>query len=432
MTLQNTSVERKAIVPLTTDKETGDFAAATMATYTGSTIDFDLHYCHIYAAPTAVTGVDVDGGALATPVTLAGNVNTTTGKFTATLAGTYVVTFNLTSAAATDGIPWSDDSYGIQTLTFTINQKEVTLPTFSGTHSYNGSAQDFGFANYDKKEVTITGVEVKPNGGSTTTLTSIGTSSRADGSVYPVSWEDSNSNYPVTLDDSASIVKVSATDAGEYKLTFDLVDKKNYKWAPGVASDKKVSFTMERAPLTVTFGAPGSSTNFSWKLGDFSTTPGYLTVDSINGIKNSENVTVDLYWYSDSNKSAINPMYMTGVPDSTKYDVSQFDSFGVGTYYLCAVLANDKTGNNVNRNYKISTNDTNVTPQKNEVAVQKIVINAGTASVDDVKWQYQTAAMADPADYTGATLTYDKVSGNPVVYTMSITAIPNTRTATYA
>ncbi|MDE7452870.1 MAG: hypothetical protein K2N22_00495, partial [Clostridia bacterium] len=35
------------------------------------------------------------------------------------------------------------------------------------------------------------------------------------------------------------------------------------------------------------------------------------------------------------------------------------------------------------------------------------------------------------ADYTGATLTYDKVSGNPVVYTMSITGIPNTWTATY-
>ncbi|MDE7453645.1 MAG: hypothetical protein K2N22_04480 [Clostridia bacterium] len=312
-----------------------------------------------------------------------------------------------------------DESDTLRYFTYKINQKQIAVPTVPGTpQEYSGSVLTHNFSNYDKTEVEVTGVKVTSKEGSFT-LVSTGTNS----------WATSGGGYPVTVDDSGSIVQVKATEAGEYTVEFGLLDTLNTTWA---TSSHSTTFTVERATITVGFGSPVAAGGFSWQVGDYSTTnPGYLSVQTIGNIQNGEPVTVDLYWYKSTATSTSYPMYTTGVPDTTQYDVTMFDSFGTGTYYLCAVLANDASGVNVNRNYKIATDDTNVSPVKNEVAVQQLSINAGSASLDNIVWQYGTPTLPD-SNVTGATITYDVQGGVAVAYTVKAINFPSYCTPTYS
>ncbi|MDE6868635.1 MAG: hypothetical protein K2J83_05815 [Clostridia bacterium] len=312
---------------------------------------------------------------------------------------------------------------GGDTLPFQIEAKQVSLPTVTTQATdYNGSPIAYNFSSsYNKNFVQVTGVRVSAvEGGLTKNY--ILTFDSTSGTWY--NQTGSGGRYEVTIDDTGSIAKVNATDAGDYQVEFGLVDTVNTTWATGSPTDKVATFTVNRAKVTVSFGAP-SAAGFMWAVGD----TGNLSVASITNVVTGEKVTVDLYWYAQNDTANTYTMYTTGVPDNTLYSISQFDSFGAGSYYLCAILSDDTSGINVNRNYVIDDTDPNT--GDTGVTAKLLQITAGSATLDNIIWQYGTPTSIDQ-NVTGNVITYNKVSGVAVAYTVKAVNYPTSFTASYS
>ncbi|MDE7264820.1 MAG: hypothetical protein K2N52_00910, partial [Clostridia bacterium] len=327
-------------------------------------------------------------------------------------AGTYVATF-VDQKTESDYILKANSTTASGSLTFEITKAKVKLPTTTWTPTYTGVSQSGVLSGFDSDILEVKSVKVTTMEGGTSntkTLTDDGNGT----------YKDSNGNYEFYIDDSASIVKLFAKDAGDYTIEFDLVDTDNSEWDTSVATaDKTLKFTVKRASLTIEFGAPGS-TGFLWSVGD----TGDITLSKADGTKNGEEATVKLYWYSDDDKTTTYDMFAGKVSDNEKYDITDFEDFGAGKYYICGVLADDTAGDNVNRNYIIDDKDTNVTPEKAEVKVQIATISAGSASLDSVIWQYKTPST-NPDAVTGNHIIYTTVSGTAVSYTVQVAKLPS-------
>ncbi len=126
-----------------------------------------------------------------------------------------------------------------------ISEKSVTIPTQSGTLTYNATSQSPSWNNYDSSIMTLSGT-------------------------------------------------TSGTEAGNYTATFILKDKNNYKWASDTTDDQIVNWTIatnsvNNTSIIISGGTGSSSSDFRYTGSAVNPT---ITVKIGNNVVNSANYTV--------------------------------------------------------------------------------------------------------------------------------------------
>lgn len=155
----------------------------------------------------------------------------------------------------------------------------TTVPSQSGTFTYDGTEQEPVFADYDSTKLTIGGVTTGTNADTyTATFTPKTDYEWSDGTqdAKNVTWTinkasltipsqngvivyDGTEINPAENDiwlnyDSAkmSVTGTAQTDAGSYNAVFSLLDEGNYEWSDSTITDKTVTWTITRADSVMT------------------------------------------------------------------------------------------------------------------------------------------------------------------------------------
>ena len=223
----------------------------------------------ISALPTQ-TGTLVADGTSKTPSWNGYDTNKMTigGDTSGTAAGEYTATFTPTS-----NYKWSDGSTGAKEVKWTIISVLVSIPSQSGTLTYNGSAQTPKWQNFDNENSSIS-VSAKTNAGEYTATFTLKKGMWTDGTTAAktIKWTigratiaavpaqsgtlvyDGNPKTPSwnTAYDSAkmTVSVTAATNAGTYSATF--TPTSNYKWSDGSTGGKTASWTIGKAANSVT------------------------------------------------------------------------------------------------------------------------------------------------------------------------------------
>ncbi len=137
---------------------------------------------------------------------------TQSGVTSASEAGSYQVTYTLNS---TTNYIWADNSTSAVVIEWTIGAMSIPKPTAATTSfTYSGAAKTLSIQNYDENYMSMTGT-------------------------------------------------ISETDAGEYSVTFKLIDTSRAVWADSSTADVTISWTINRKKLTAaqsTFSQSGTLT----------------------------------------------------------------------------------------------------------------------------------------------------------------------------
>lgn len=223
----------------------------------------------ISALPTQ-TGTLVADGTSKTPSWNGYDTNKMTigGDTSGTNAGDYTATFTPTS-----NYKWSDGSTGAKEVKWTIISVLVSIPSQSGTLTYNGSAQTPKWQNFDNENSSVS-VSAKTNAGEYTATFTLKKGMWTDGTTAAktIKWTigraaiaavpaqsgtlvyDGNPKTPSwnTAYDSAkmTVSVTAATNAGTYSATF--TPTSNYKWSDGSTGGKTASWTIGKAANSVT------------------------------------------------------------------------------------------------------------------------------------------------------------------------------------
>ena len=223
----------------------------------------------ISALPTQ-TGTLVADGTSKTPSWNGYDTNKMTigGDTSGTAAGEYTATFTPTS-----NYKWSDGSTGAKEVKWTIISVLVSIPSQSGTLTYNGSAQTPKWQNFDNENSSVS-VSAKTNAGDYTATFTLKKGMWTDGTTAAktIKWTigratiaavpaqngtltyDGNPKTPswnTAYDSAKMIVSVTAaTNAGTYSATF--TPTSNYKWSDGSTGGKTASWTIGKAVNSVT------------------------------------------------------------------------------------------------------------------------------------------------------------------------------------
>lgn len=223
----------------------------------------------ISALPTQ-TGTLVADGTSKTPSWNGYDTNKMTigGDTSGTAAGEYTATFTPTS-----NYKWSDGSTGAKEVKWTIISVLVSIPSQSGTLTYNGSAQTPKWQNFDNENSSVN-VSAKTNAGEYTATFTLKKGMWTDGTTAAktIKWTigratiaavpaqsgtlvyDGNPKTPSwnTAYDSAkmTVSVTAATNAGTYSATF--TPTSNYKWSDGSTGGKTASWTIGKAANSVT------------------------------------------------------------------------------------------------------------------------------------------------------------------------------------
>ena len=223
----------------------------------------------ISALPTQ-TGTLVADGTSKTPSWNGYDTNKMTigGDTSGTSAGEYTATFTPTS-----NYKWSDGSTGAKEVKWTIISVLVSIPSQSGTLTYNGSAQTPKWQNFDNENSSVS-VSAKTNAGEYTATFTLKKGMWTDGTTAAktIKWTigratiaavpaqsgtlvyDGNPKTPSwnTAYDSAkmTVSVTAATNAGTYSATF--TPTSNYKWSDGSTGGKTASWTIGKAANSVT------------------------------------------------------------------------------------------------------------------------------------------------------------------------------------
>ena len=223
----------------------------------------------IAALPTQ-TGTLVADGTSKTPSWNGYDTNKMTigGDTSGTAAGEYTATFTPTS-----NYKWSDGSTGAKEVKWTIISVLVSIPSQSGTLTYNGSAQTPKWQNFDNENSSVS-VSAKTNAGEYTATFTLKKGMWTDGTTAAktIKWTigratiaavpaqsgtlvyDGNPKTPSwnTAYDSAkmTVSVTAATNAGTYSATF--TPTSNYKWSDGSTGGKTASWTIGKAANSVT------------------------------------------------------------------------------------------------------------------------------------------------------------------------------------
>ena len=190
------------------------------------------------------------------------------GDTSGTAAGEYTATFTPTS-----NYKWSDGSTGAKEVKWTIISVLVSIPSQSGTLTYNGSAQTPKWQNFDNENSSVS-VSAKTNAGEYTATFTLKKGMWTDGTTAAktIKWTigratiaavpaqsgtlvyDGNQKTPSwnTAYDSAkmTVSVTAATNAGTYSATF--TPTSNYKWSDGSTGGKTASWTIGKAANSVT------------------------------------------------------------------------------------------------------------------------------------------------------------------------------------
>lgn len=190
------------------------------------------------------------------------------GDTSGTNAGDYTATFTPTS-----NYKWSDGSTGAKEVKWTIISVLVSIPSQSGTLTYNGSAQTPKWQNFDNENSSVS-VSAKTNAGEYTATFTLKKGMWTDGTTAAktIKWTigratiaavpaqsgtlvyDGNPKNPSwnTAYDSAkmTVSVTAATNAGTYSATF--TPTSNYKWSDGSTGGKTASWTIGKAANSVT------------------------------------------------------------------------------------------------------------------------------------------------------------------------------------
>ena len=223
----------------------------------------------ISALPTQ-TGTLVADGTSKTPSWNGYDTNKMTigGDTSGMAAGEYTATFTPTS-----NYKWSDGSTGAKEVKWTIISVLVSIPSQSGTLTYNGSAQTPKWQNFDNENSSVS-VSAKTNAGEYTATFTLKKGMWTDGTTAAktIKWTigratiaavpaqsgtlvyDGNQKTPSwnTAYDSAkmTVSVTAATNAGTYSATF--TPTSNYKWSDGSTGGKTASWTIGKAANSVT------------------------------------------------------------------------------------------------------------------------------------------------------------------------------------
>lgn len=193
-------------------------------------------------------------------------------------AGTYTVTCSLKDAL----YRWPDNTKADKTFTWVIEKAPVDIPVAgSTTYTYNGTAQTYTFSSIDTDHVAVAN-NTKTNAGtyivtcslsdsnnymwsdSTTTAKSyswtIGKATLAVPTVTDTSltYNGSAQGPTITGFDSTlmSVTGTEYTDAGDYTVSFTLIDSDNYQWDSATTSFSwsiaKAQGTLSISPSSVT------------------------------------------------------------------------------------------------------------------------------------------------------------------------------------
>lgn len=288
----------------------------------------------ISALPTQ-TGTLVADGTSKTPSWNGYDTNKMTigGDTSGTAAGEYTATFTPTS-----NYKWSDGSTGAKEVKWTIISVLVSIPSQSGTLTYNGSAQTPKWQNFDNENSSVS-VSAKTNAGEYTATFTLKKGMWTDGTTAAktIKWTigratiaavpaqsgtlvyDGNQKTPSwnTAYDSAkmTVSVTAATNAGTYSATF--TPTSNYKWSDGSTGGKTASWTIGKAANSVT-NSPSSivlkssaktatftvnrkgngtitatSNNMSVaKIKSINQNTGVVTVESVNNTTGTAKITV--------------------------------------------------------------------------------------------------------------------------------------------
>ena len=223
----------------------------------------------ISALPTQ-TGTLVADGTSKTPSWIGYDTSKMTigGDTSGTAAGEYTATFTPTS-----NYKWSDGSTGAKEVKWTIISVLVSIPSQSGTLTYNGSAQTPKWQNFDNENSSVS-VSAKTNAGEYTATFTLKKGMWTDGTTAAktIKWTigratiaavpaqsgtlvyDGNPKTPswnAAYDSAKMTVSVTAaTNAGTYSATF--TPTSNYKWSDGSTGGKTASWTIGKAANSVT------------------------------------------------------------------------------------------------------------------------------------------------------------------------------------
>ena len=216
------------------------------------------------------TGTLVADGTSKTPSWNGYDTNKMTigGDTSGTAAGEYTATFTPTS-----NYKWSDGSTGAKEVKWTIISVLVSIPSQSGTLTYNGSAQTPKWQNFDNENSSVS-VSAKTAAGEYTAIFTLKKGMWTDGTTAAktIKWTigratiaavpaqsgtlvyDGNQKTPSwnTAYDSAkmTVSVTAATNAGTYSATF--TPTSNYKWSDGSTGGKTASWTIGKAANSVT------------------------------------------------------------------------------------------------------------------------------------------------------------------------------------
>ena len=216
------------------------------------------------------TGTLVADGTSKTPSWNGYDTNKMTigGDTSGTAAGEYTATFTPTS-----NYKWSDGSTGAKEVKWTIISVLVSIPSQSGTLTYNGSAQTPKWQNFDNENSSVS-VSAKTNAGEYTATFTLKKGMWTDGTTAAktIKWTigratiaavpaqsgtlvyDGNPKTPswnAAYDSAKMTVSVTAaTNAGTYSATF--TPTSNYKWSDGSTGGKTASWTIGKAANSVT------------------------------------------------------------------------------------------------------------------------------------------------------------------------------------
>jgi len=203
------------------------------------------------------------------------NGYTITGDTSAIDADTYTVTFSLN-----EGYRWEDDTDADKNINWNIKKAKInTLPSQNGSLTYNGNNQTPSWIDYDSNKLTIGGVYENQIDADTYTATFTPTSNYMwnDNSIDSknVTWTINRQNLTseqstfsqsgtLTYNENAqsptisgydstyhTITGNSQTDAGSYTAIISL--NKNYAWYDSTTSNKEVSWSIEKAPCSISF-----------------------------------------------------------------------------------------------------------------------------------------------------------------------------------
>lgn len=244
----------------------------------------------IYVAKPTLTGSFTFDNSAKSPTISGFNsaAMTQTGTASATVAGTYTITWTLNK-----GYAWSDGTTAPYSLTWTIAKRSITIPSITNTSkTYNKGAQSPTISNVTSGYVTQTGTASATNAGNYTVTWAL---------VYPAStkWSDgttanktgswsiakrsltipslsgtaktfNNANQSPTISgvDTGYMTQSGTTSAktvGTYTVTWALTYPANTQWSDGTTANKSSSWSISK--MSITIPSLSGTTSFTFVQG---------------------------------------------------------------------------------------------------------------------------------------------------------------------